>query len=79
MLDKILYLVDKSDVPVQLVQSVYSPFVQIGTSIDSFLSSRNISLFQLELISLWISERIVLPPALISCPGIWLILGDLCL
>jgi hypothetical protein len=37
---------------------------------DSFHSSDNSSLFQLELITLFISERIVLPPPLISSAGI---------
>ena len=31
MLDKILHVVGKSDMPVQLLQSVLSPFLQIGT------------------------------------------------
>ena len=37
--------------------------------IDSFLSSGNSSLFQTEIISLWISQQMVLPPALISSAG----------
>ena len=47
--------------------------------INSFPSSSNSFLFQIEFISLWISERIALPPALISSAGIWSIPGDLCL
>jgi hypothetical protein len=47
--------------------------------IDSFHCSGNSSLFEIELISLWIPERIVLPPALISSAGILSIRGDLCL
>lgn len=31
MLDKILHVVDKSDMPVQLLQPVLSPFLQIAT------------------------------------------------
>ena len=38
--------------------------------INSFHSSDNSSLFQIELISLWISEQIVLHPALINSAGI---------
>jgi hypothetical protein len=52
------------------------PFIWMGTMIDSY-SSGNSSLFQIELINLCISERNVLPPALISSAGIWSILGDL--
>ena len=37
--------------------------------IDSFHSFGNSSLFQIEIISLWIAERIVLPPALINSSG----------
>ena len=66
MLDKILYVVGKSDMPLQLLQSVLSPFLWIGTIIDSFHSSGNSSLFQIEIISLWIAQQIVLPPALID-------------
>ena len=66
MLDKILYVVGKSDMPLQLLQSVLSPFLWIGTFIDPFHSSGNSSLFQIEIISSWITQRIVLPPALIS-------------
>jgi len=39
MLDKILYVVGKSDMPLWLLQSVLSPFLWIGTMIDSFHSS----------------------------------------
>ena len=46
---------------------------------DSFLYSGNSSLFQIELIILRISERIVLPSALINSAGICSIPGDLCL
>ena len=38
--------------------------------IDSFHSSGNFSFFQIEVISLWISEQIFPPPALISSAGI---------
>ena len=44
--------------------------------INSFLSSDNSSLFQIELISLWISEPIVLPPDLTNSAGIWSVPGD---
>jgi hypothetical protein len=70
MLDKSLYVVDESDVPVYLLQSALSPFLQIFSVIDSSHSSGNSSLFQIELISLWISERIVLYRALIISSGI---------
>ena len=46
-----------------------SPFLWIGTMVDSFYSSGNFS-FQIEVISLWIFKQIVLPPALISSAGI---------
>jgi hypothetical protein len=46
---------------------------------ESFHSPGNSYLFQMELISLWISERIVLPPALICSVGIWSRPDYLCL
>ena len=70
ILDKILYVVGKSDMPLQLLQSVLSPFLWIGTIIDPFHSSGSSSLFQIEIISLWIAQRIVPPTALISSAGI---------
>jgi len=39
LFDKILYVVDKIDVPLQLLQSALSPFSYISKTIDSFLSS----------------------------------------
>jgi len=60
MLDKLLYVVDKTDKPLLLLQSVLSPFLYIGTMINSFHSSDDSSLFQTELVRLRISERIVL-------------------
>jgi hypothetical protein len=51
MLDKILYVVDESVMPLQLLRSVLSPFISIGRTIDSFHSSGNISFIQIELIS----------------------------
>ena len=45
--------------------------------IDSFHSLGNYSLFEIEIISLWISEQIFLLPALINSAGIWAIPGDL--
>ena len=45
--------------------------------IDPFYTSGNFSFFQIEVISLWISKHIVLPPALISSAGIWSIPDDL--
>jgi hypothetical protein len=47
--------------------------------IDTFHCLGNSSLFQIVPISLWISERIVVLPALISCSAIWSVSGDLCL
>jgi len=44
MLDKILYVVDKSNMPLWLLQSVSSPFSQTGTMIDSFHSTGNFSI-----------------------------------
>ena len=60
LLDKILKVVDVSDVPVYLLQSALSPFLQTFSMIDSSHSSGNSSLFQIELISLWTLQRIVL-------------------
>jgi len=51
--------------------NVLSPFLKVGTMIDSFHSSGSSSLFQIELISSWISEKIVLLPASISSAGMW--------
>ena len=45
--------------------------------IDSFHSSGNTSLFQIDIISLWIALQIVLTPALINSAWIWSIPGDL--
>ena len=70
MLDKILYVVDKTDTPLQL-QSILSPVSEIGIMIDSFHSSGKSSLFQVELITSWISLQIVLPLAIINAAGIW--------
>jgi hypothetical protein len=49
--------------------NVLSPFLNIGAMIDSSHTSGNSSLFQIELISLWISEQIVLLPASINSAG----------
>jgi len=67
MLNKILNVAGKSDAPLHLLQFVLSPFLQIGTKIDSFFVSDNFSLFKLNLKSLWISERIALPSEIL--PG----------
>jgi len=45
--------------------------------IDSFYSSGNYSLFRIQIISLWISQWIVLPPSLINSATIWPIPGYL--
>jgi len=47
----------------------------MGTVINSFHSSGSSFLFQIELINLWISERIVLPPALIISAWSWSVPG----
>ena len=47
--------------------------------IDPFHYSGNSSSFQIELITLWTSEQIFLPPALINYAGSWSIPGNLCL
>jgi len=60
MVDEILCIFGQCDMPLQLLKSVLSS-LQIGTMIDSFNSCGNSSLFVIELISLWILERIVLP------------------
>ena len=61
LLDKILYTVGKSDIPLQLLQSVLSPFLQIGKMIDSFQYPGNSFLFKIVLISLYISENCSTP------------------
>jgi len=66
MLDKILYVVGESDVLVYLLQPALSLFLQIFSLIDSSYYSGNSSLFQIELISLCISELIVLYHVLIN-------------
>jgi hypothetical protein len=78
-LDKILFIIDRYDMPLYLSQSVLLPFLQMGTMIDSFPSAGNFSLFQIELISLWVTGRIVFSPCfnqfywdLISTPDLWL-------
>ena len=48
----------------------FVPLLMDRYYIDPFHSSGNSSLFQTELISLLIAQRIVLPPALISSAGI---------
>jgi len=47
MLDKILYIVEKSDTPLQLLQPVLLPFLYIGTMVDYFHSSGSSFLFQI--------------------------------
>jgi len=42
----------------------------------SIHSSGNSSLFQVELISLWISERIIPAPAVVNSAGTWSVPGD---
>jgi hypothetical protein len=54
----------------QILLSVLLLFLQIGKTINFFHFSGNSSLLQIELISLWMSEPIVLPPALVKCTGI---------
>ena len=49
MLDKILYVKSNSDMPLLLLQYVLSPFIYVGTIIDSFHSSGNSSLLQIEI------------------------------
>ena len=52
MLDKIFYVAGKSNMPLWLLQSFVSPFLYTGKMIESFHSSGNSSLFQVEIISL---------------------------
>jgi hypothetical protein len=56
MLDKIFYEADRNDMLRKLLQSVLSPFLWIGMTIDSFHWWGNSSLFQISIISLCISE-----------------------
>ena len=78
MLDKILYIVDTVIRHCNYCNFL-SHLLKIGVMIDSFHSAGNCSLFQIELISLRISERIVLLPTVITSAGIWSVPGDLCL
>jgi hypothetical protein len=66
ILDKILYVGDKLICLYNYYTLFYHPSYSLGTMIDSFHFSSNSSLLKIELICLWISERIVLPPALIN-------------
>jgi hypothetical protein len=79
MLDKILYVVGKSDMSLWLLHAILSRFIYsyIVTTINSFNCSGNSSLFQIELISLWISDWIILHPVLINSAGIWSVHDDL--
>jgi len=52
MLDKILYVVGRIDMPLQLLESVLSALLWMGTMIDTFDSSGSSSLFQITMI-LW--------------------------
>ena len=58
MLAENLYVIGQIIMPLQLPRSIILPFLEIGTMIEFFRSSGISSLFQLELKSLVISERI---------------------
>ena len=64
MFERILYEVDKSEIPL-------SSFLWIGTIMDSFHSCGNSSLIQMSTISLGISSYNLPPPAWINSDGIW--------
>jgi hypothetical protein len=73
-----LYTVDKSDMPLQLLQSVLSPPL-IYRYNDQLLSLRRQFLLIPNRVSLWISAWIFLRHALINSAGIWSIPGTWCL
>jgi hypothetical protein len=55
----------------------YRPFVRIGTITNSFHWSDN-SLYQMEWISLWITDSTDLPPTSFRFARIWSLTGDFC-
>ena len=57
----------------------FPPFLWMGKMTASFRSTGNPTLFQIQQISLRISEQIVLPRVLINYAGIWSLPGDMCL
>ena len=57
-------------------QNIETVPVVCATLVFTMKNSGNSSLSQIELISLWISEQILLRPALINSAGIWSIPGD---
>jgi hypothetical protein len=75
--DKILYEVDNSDILWYLLQPVLLPFLWVDTVTHSFDWSGSSSLLQIKLMSLWISDCNVSPPAWKSSARIWLVPGDL--
>jgi hypothetical protein len=76
MLDRILYVTEKSDMSLQLLQSALSPFFYIRKMTNSFHCSDSSSLFQ---IRLWISQQIFIHSALTNNVWIWSIHYVLCL
>jgi hypothetical protein len=70
--DKIFYLVGNSDIPLQLLKSVLSPFSQTGTiMVNYFQCWSNFSLFNIYLTSLWILECNILSHAWLNSAEIW--------
>jgi hypothetical protein len=51
------------DIPGQLLQSVVSVLVRTGTVIDSFHCRGTFSVFQVQIMNLWIAVTNVSPPA----------------
>ena len=74
LLDKVLYVDDEWYAAV-ITAVCFITLIFNSYNDGSFHSSGNYSLFKIELVSLWISDWIVLIPA----PEIWSIPGDLCL
>ena len=56
MFEIIWYEVDKYEIPLRLSKSVLSPFLWIGTLMDSFQSCGNSSLLQLKTMGLCVSS-----------------------
>jgi hypothetical protein len=73
--DNILYENDSSDIPQYLLQPVLAPYLWIPA--DSFCWSGNSSLFQIEFMSLLITDTNISPPAWYSSAEIWSLPGDL--
>ena len=62
----------------ELLQCVLSPFLKIGTMIDTFQSSGNTALFWREFLILWISQRSIITPDLNNSTALSFIYTNVC-